>query len=122
MKYDLIRPCKHCPFRSDIRGYLRQERAEEIAESLLRGQSFPCHETTVEVEDEEGYSAREATPDSQHCAGAMIMLEAMEMPNQMMRIAERIGFYRADRLDRSAPVFADAEEFILHHDGSMPHE
>jgi hypothetical protein len=114
VKYDLIRPCKDCPFRTDIRPFLTTARAEEIAETLLSGGTFACHKTvdySGDDEDEDGFSEGQVTGQSQHCAGAMIMLEKMEMPNQMMRIAERLGMYRPDKLDMEAPVFEDDVEF-----------
>lgn len=103
MNYDLIRPCPKCPFRTDGEGYLRPERAQEIATAIARGSTFACHQTTVYVEDDEG-GDMEATSDSQFCAGALIMMERMEAPNQSMRIAERLGVYDPSKLDMSAPV------------------
>lgn len=48
----------------------------------------------------------------QHCAGALIFLEAQERPNQMMRIAERIGCYDPSQLDINFPVVRSTEEFV----------
>ena len=115
MKYTMTRPCSHCPFRSDILGYLNGPRAAEIAQSIMNGATFPCHETTVEVEDEEGFGERCTTPDSLHCAGSLIMLEKMGIANQMMRIAERLGMYDASKLDMDSPVFRRVGDFIAHH-------
>jgi hypothetical protein len=115
MNFDMKAPCNNCPFRHDVPGFLRQERAEEIAASLLSDQSFPCHKTTEDDEDEDGESFRYATPDSQHCAGAAIMLMHMGEPNQMMRIAMRMGWFDPNKLDMCAPVFQDDGEFIDHH-------
>lgn len=108
MKYELTKPCAHCPFRTDIRPFLRGERAEGIVDALVRG-DFPCHKTTVYSEETEDL---EATAESQHCAGALIMLEHAELPSQMMRICERLGFYDRTKLDMDAPVFTDPEEWI----------
>lgn len=114
MRYDLKRPCPKCPFRTDIPGYLRPERCTEIAESLARGAEFPCHETTVEIEAEDG-NDRAPTADSQFCAGALLLMEAAETPNQIMRVAERIGRYDPEKMDRSAPVARSFIEFRQHH-------
>ncbi len=111
MKYDLLRPCPKCPFRTDIPGYLRHERAIEISQSLARGAEFPCHQTTAD--DDEG--GLEAGPNSQFCAGALLVMEHMEQPNQIVRFAERLGMYDAGRLDRSAPVARTLHEFADHH-------
>ena len=40
-----------------------------------------------------------------HCAGALILLEKLNLPSQMMRIAERLGMYDRRKLDMLAPVF-----------------
>lgn len=116
MKYDMSTPCVHCPFRSDIRGYLCPERAEEIAESVLSGGFFPCHKTTVSVEDDEGESDLVAGDDSQECAGAAIFAAKHGCSSQMSRIAERLGFQVA-KLDMSAPVCDTVEQMVdIHND------
>lgn len=114
MKYDLVRPCKKCPFRHDIPGYLRGERAEEIANSVLRQESFACHETTEEKEDDDGESEAVATADSQECAGAGIFAAHHGVSSQLSRIACRLGIKVAE-LDMSAPVFDDIDAMIDHH-------
>ena len=102
-----------CPFRTDcLKGWLTESRADEIVNSIMdMQQSFPCHETTDE--NDEGTVIE--TKKSQHCAGAMILLEKLERPNQMMRISERLGFYDRHKLDMNSPVFDDGNEFIEHH-------
>jgi hypothetical protein len=113
MNYDLKKPCAHCPFRTDCRpGWLGRSRAQEIATAITDQQAtFACHETTVEGEDGE----QKETNDSQHCAGAMILLEKINRPNQMMRICERLGLYDRTKLDMDAPVFDTPKEFVKHH-------
>lgn len=113
MLFTLRKPCKNCPFRTDITFHLTVERAEEIAHAVTDGdQTFACHKTTIDVEDDEGESEMVAGDTTQHCGGVLIMLEKMEQPNQMMRIAERIGLYDRTKLDMDAPVFEDTDEFI----------
>lgn len=85
MNYDLVRPCAHCPFRTDVPPFLRRARAVEIRWSLTRGE-FPCHETTGVRNDR-----RVPENEQQHCAGALIMLEHAGQSSQMMRISERLG-------------------------------
>lgn len=107
MSYKLTSPCPHCPFRTDIAPFLRKGRIDDIERSLIRSE-FPCHKTTHEQEqDEEHY-----TPNGkeEHCAGALILLEKLERPSQMMRICERLGLYDARKLDMNAPVFDSFEE------------
>lgn len=43
--FAVVRPCAHCPFRTDVQPYLRPERARDIAGALLAGEDFPCHAT-----------------------------------------------------------------------------
>lgn len=112
MKFDLVRPCPHCPFRNDRPGYLRRERAIEIATALAHGSTFACHQTTEPDEDGEDMMEVEG---SQFCAGALLMLENQEAPNQIMRTAERLGLYDASKLDRSAPVCGSTIEFAAIH-------
>lgn len=110
MTFDMTTPCPKCPFRTDVTPYLTPARAREISTSLVqRQESFPCHQTTEH--DDDGECIRNPEKEK-HCAGAMIMLEHMNKPNQMMRIAERIGFYDRFKLKMDAPVFATAAAFI----------
>lgn len=109
MNFDLTAPCGNCPFRTDIAFDLRAERVEDICDGITRQQgTFSCHKTT-----RAGGCADRAK--EQHCAGALIMLERMERPNQMMRIAERFGGYDSSKLHMDAPVFEDADAMIDHY-------
>lgn len=114
MNFDMTKPCRNCPFRRDcLEGWLGEERAAEIADSLERDRSFPCHETTKFDDDGDHVP----TDSEQHCAGAMLILEKLKQPNQMMRISERLGFYDHTKLDQEGYdlVFDDFGEFIDHH-------
>lgn len=112
MNFDLKRPCADCPFRTDVPGYLSKARAAEIAHSLIEGQqTFSCHKLNDFSEDGEAIEGHK----SQHCAGALIFLEAQGRPNQMMRIAERLGFYDRTRLDMDSPVHKTRSAFVRHH-------
>ena len=80
-KFDMKRPCIHCPFRTDCTAirFENRDRAKEIAWSaFLFG--FPCHTTADYFEDAGEYdSDAEANSgyifgdDTQHCAGYLIM-------------------------------------------------
>lgn len=51
MNYNLKKPCANCPFRTDIKPFIRGERAEEICESIIDSQqSFPCHKPILHRE------------------------------------------------------------------------
>jgi hypothetical protein len=105
MKYTLTKPCENCPFRSDIKPYIRPERVEEIF-----GVPFSCHKTTTEK------GRGNEHPEAQHCAGSLILHERMEQPHQMMRIAERIGIYDRTKLDMESPVYDSIDDMIEAHE------
>jgi len=77
--------------------------------SLERGE-FPCHKTTVPGPGKDDDLV--ATNESQHCAGALIIMEKIERPSQMMRICERLGLYDRSKLKLDAPVFDSFVEWI----------
>jgi len=113
----LKKPCKSCPFRTDVSPYLNRARAQEIAASLEH-HSFPCHKTVdhdaVDCEHEEGQWV--GWRDKwQHCAGAEIMREKMDRPGDMLQISQRLGLRDPSRLRMDSPVFADEQDFIDHH-------
>ena len=110
--YSITTPCPKCPFRTDVKPYLTRPRAQEIARALERSE-FPCHLTTDHdaLSGDEGDQLRNTTNEI-HCAGALIVLEKMEQPSQMMRICERLGIYDPRKLDMSAPVFESLDDMI----------
>jgi hypothetical protein len=104
-RYSLTSPCPNCPFRNDIPPFLTRSRVREIQTSLIQSE-FPCHKTTdFDDEGEPRTSGRE-----QHCAGALILLEKIGRPSQMMRISERLGMYDHSKLKMDAPVFDSFRE------------
>lgn len=117
MKFDMRKPCPRCPFRSDITQYLTSGRCDEILTAITdQQQTFSCHKTIETVEDDDGNTDTRSTSDSQHCAGALILLEHEERPNQMMRIMERLGFYDRTKLDMDSPVYESVEDMQEAHD------
>lgn len=64
---------------------------------------FPCHKTATLNEDDE-VSEFVPNENSVHCAGALIFNEKRNEPNQMMRIAERLGMYDRTKLNMQAKV------------------
>ena len=110
MNFNLRKPCGNCPFRTDRphqKGWLGKDRARGIAEQ--QG-TFPCHKTTSATLGDRHNPSKE-----QQCAGMLIMLEHMGRPNQIMRIAERLGRYDRSQLDMAAPVFTDTASFVNWH-------
>lgn len=105
--YALTKPCSSCPFRNDIRPFLRKDRVRQIEQSLVQSE-FHCHLTAEH--DDEGEQMH--TGNEVHCAGALILMEKMGRPSQMMRISERLGMYDRTKLDMNAPVFNSFREMI----------
>lgn len=112
--FALKRPCGNCAFRTDRVPFLDRERAQDISDSLAADASFHCHKT-VDYSSEDGEG--EITQESKHCAGVLIVLERMDRPNQMMRIAERIGFYDRTALVMDSPVPESLDEWVELHAG-----
>jgi len=125
VKFDLIRPCEHCPFRTDEGriSFAGRERAEEIEEIAYR-QGFVCHqhaecvEHTDEFGDEgEHYDFRD-DGTSQHCFGALYMYIRDGGANVPWEHATEEDEGLADRwwqrvdLDAAAVVFEDEEAFL----------
>ncbi|MFS0883264.1 hypothetical protein [Metabacillus niabensis] len=98
MRFDLKKPCKDCPFikGSSTNVTLSEGRIEGIVKDLRNDMSFTCHKTLDKPKLEQ-----------QHCAGAMIFLEKEDRPNQIMRIAERIGLYDRSRLETCPNIIDD---------------
>lgn len=105
--YSLTSPCPDCPFRSDVRPYLREARVRQLEVELER-KEFHCHKTTRLDGDGDTYSDGESV----HCAGALILMEKEGRSSQMMRIAERLGLYDPSRLDMDAPVYGSFTEMV----------
>lgn len=96
MKFDLKKPCKDCPFikGSSTNRTLSKERLDGIVDDISNNDmTFTCHKTLNLPEREQ-----------QHCAGALIYLEREDNPNQMMRIAERLGLYDRRELNMTADI------------------
>jgi hypothetical protein len=107
-RFDLVRPCVNCPFRTDVRFHFRRQRAEDIVRAVIeRDQTFQCHKTVDYSGDEAAAGER-----PQNCAGALILHEKLGKPNWRFRFAHGLGLYNPERLDMEAPVVSSVEEFI----------
>lgn len=111
MRYDLRAPCAKCPFRSDIRPFIRAERARGILEGNAE---FACH-ATLDYDNRDSDGEASETPKTNHCAGVLIILERECRPHQMMRICERLGMYDARNLEMESPVYDSIEECVRAH-------
>jgi len=112
VKFNLMTPCKDCPFRSDIHFHLRPERAAEIADSLMNDGSFPCHKT-VDYSNKEWDDGDYIPSDAESfCAGALIILAKEGDPNRLPRIAAWAKMYDPDDIDMDAAVYDSFDEFV----------
>jgi hypothetical protein len=114
MKYTMTIPCSECPFRRDRAGFLKRERAQQIANDLLaegdQCRPFVCHKTIGLLGDNE-----------QHCAGALIIMEKNHQSNLVMALAQRYAGLNLAKLDVGHPhVFHKMKEFIEHHARRLP--
>jgi hypothetical protein len=120
MKFGLNKPCAKCPFRSDIRPYLRAGRVEDIHDGLRAGGTFACHATVdYDAQDSEDCDASHVPTDGEHfCAGALILMEKEFegqggcMANQMVRFGTRFSGFNPDALDMDAPVFDSFDDMV----------
>lgn len=103
-KYNLVRPCADCPFRSDKPFYLPAERIQEIREST---DVFPfsCHNTVDYGDEDDDQGDEGGQADRSHCAGALILREKLGQSSIVMRLAHRLGLYAPERLEMDAPVY-----------------
>ena len=101
MKYTMKAPCADCPFRTDVKPYLRRGRLREVGRLMVGDGTFTCHK-----------SLREAGGDGKdmHCAGALLVVAKQEgtvWASGMLRIATRLGIATeeyVDHLDATAPT------------------
>ena len=121
MKWDLLRPCVHCPFHRGSEGrivFANRERAEEIEEIAYR-EGFVCHEHAEVVEhmDECGNLGEHfddrADGSGQHCAGALIMyLQSCGGNVPFENLTEDEQHRIEERIDWQADVFENETEFL----------
>lgn len=113
MKFDLVRPCPECPFRTDIPVYLTSERPLMMykpasSSHCTNGLSFSCHETT----DKDDWGNVLSTPDTQQCAGSLILHQHEGHYAQHIQLAERLLGFDRNNLDMTAPVYKSFEEML----------
>lgn len=65
------KPCKHCPFRSDVKPFLTAERGADLAYSSENPyNTFPCHKT---IEYDEESENMEYVATTKECAGFLTL-------------------------------------------------
>lgn len=87
--FDLEIPCANCPFRIG-QGPLYRLPPGRLTE-IFDAPAFQCHKTVGHASD-----GSERAP--QQCAGLMAVLQADGAPNQIMRVASRLGALVPERL------------------------
>ena len=113
MRFDRKTPCHDCPFRKDIEPTIPFQRALEIGEGVfVQGGSFICHYSAIS--DVAGETIG-VGPSPQHCAGAMIMMEACGEPNSMMRAAAEEGRYSKDQFKDRSMVYDSPMQMVMAH-------
>lgn len=111
MLWKIKRPCEHCPFRRDVRPFLRNSFARQLTTELRNDMNwFACHETTGATNGKRIRAANQS-----HCIGAAIVLWRDGLVNLSTRLALHLNMITMDDLQRPAPVFDTLEEFEAHH-------
>ena len=122
MKYNLIRPCSECPFRSDFpkrfEGWLGHRAEKMAATVIIQSYTFACHKTVKRQDcDDEGEDICNDESEQSACAGALIIQRKLNttFENPGMRYLYVRGHYDPEKLDMTSPVFDTAEEFVDFH-------
>lgn len=105
-------PCDSCPFRTDVRAYLRRDRAREIADALRSDGAFHCHKT-VDYNQE----SPRVTNRSRLCRGALVVMhrEGALFDNVMHRLGALCGDFDPANLELDAPVPNSLAEWVSNH-------
>lgn len=108
MLYDLKTPCEDCPFRKDVRFHEGiYDALKDYEEHIPKGNLIhTCHKTDKRAD---GYQENYKKDKPQHCAGLLIMLEKMGIPNTLMEYKEALN-EKIEGLDMEAPVFNTLKE------------
>lgn len=110
MKFDMKKPCAQCPF-ARAGAVLEADSARNILGQFADGSggTFPCHKT-AEVGDDGLF---DATPESQHCIGALAFAEKQGVSTNFMRVAGRLGVYDPAAAEACADlVYDDMDEAL----------
>ena len=110
IRFDLRRPCGTCPF---LRAVDPRLHLEEISSRRLERMApdmptipWACHSTTTKCEE-----GRESCNDrTQHCAGALIVLEKQGTPSGPRTFVAAIDEIPIADLDLEAPTFDSLDE------------
>jgi hypothetical protein len=108
------KPCKDCPFRSEVSFYLGEDRASQIVNDVILGDSaFHCHKTIIYGDDDEIVRSGNEKP----CIGALLAIakeRGDSRANLWARLGSLIGQIDIENLDHSVAVHSP-QEFIDAH-------
>jgi hypothetical protein len=106
--FKLKRPCVTCPFRKG-QGEFFQLPPGRLTEIFEAG-AFPCHKLVDYSEDEETGEEVHGMDRAQQCAGLMALLWREGRPNQIMRVAMRLGSLEPEGLDPDGEAYESFAE------------
>ena len=87
----VIEQCSNCPFKDNGKSiHLDKGRMDEIKADLLAGENFVCHKTLYGLDVNMKLTDESQTPKM--CAGAYRFLKKLGKPNQIMQLAQRMGY------------------------------
>lgn len=88
--YRTLKYCGNCPFLDNGKAInLRDGRVDSIKESLRKGETFSCHKTVYNLD--ENMEIQEEEIPLKMCYGAYQYLKSINKPNQVMQLASRMG-------------------------------
>jgi hypothetical protein len=107
-------PCKDCPFRAEVSFHLGKERAQQITNDVILGDSaFHCHKTIIYGSGDEIVRSGNEKP----CIGSMLAI-AKERGDARANLWLRMGFLikeiDVDSLDNSVNIHS-VNSFIEAH-------
>lgn len=111
--------CNDCPFRRNApAGWIgAHTHPSEITDIVLADQKFPCHVAVNKLENE-GADFETAVNAAPYCIGSLVMMNntaKLSRNSFVLELQKRIG--------KSSDVFANAREFVAHHEsGPLKHK
>ena len=83
-----MKPCKDCPFSSEVGSYLNLGKRLDIDATISNDGSFHCHKTVDYSQSNEG----RVTPDSKLCFGSALYLEKNARGGMRSNVQYRLRF------------------------------
>ena len=109
--FDLMRPCKNCPFRKGVGERFCLTRAR--LEAIKRSEAFQCHATVDYGHWKDPVKRQGDRP--QQCAGLMAVLVRERETNTIMQIAERLAGVDFSGLDPRDEAYSSWRDVLKAH-------